>query len=55
MYTYTYAKVITPDGEIEYFQITKGVLQDDTLAPFLFVIILDYAMRQSIEGRKAEL
>ena len=51
-YKYTYAKVITPDGETE---ITKGVLQGDKLAPFLFVITLDYAMRQSIDGREAEL
>ena len=54
-YKYTYAKVITPDGETEHFQITKGVLQGDKLAPFLFVITLDYAMRQSIDGREAEL
>ena len=53
-YKYTYEKVITPDGETEKFQITKGVLQGDTLKPFLFVITLDYAMRQYIDGREAE-
>ena len=46
-YKDTYAKVITPAGEIENFQITKGVLQGDTL----FVITLDYAMRYAIDGR----
>ena len=29
-----------------------GVLQGDTLAPFLFVIVLDYAMRKAIEGKE---
>jgi hypothetical protein len=42
IYTNTRAKVITPDGETEEFDILAGVLQGDTLAPFLFVIILDY-------------
>ena len=40
-YKDTYAKVITSGGETENFQITNGVLQCDTLAPFLFVITLD--------------
>ena len=32
----------------------KGVLQGDTLAPFLCVITLDYAMRQAIGGHEEE-
>ena len=52
-YKETYVKVITPDGETESFQITKGVLQGDTLASFLFVSTLDHAMRQAIDGREA--
>ena len=31
-YTNTQAKVISPDGETEMFEITAGVLQGDTLA-----------------------
>ena len=31
-----------------------GVLQGDTLAPFLFVIALDYAMRKAIEGKEED-
>ena len=27
------------------FYITKGVLQGDTLAPFLFIIVLDYVLK----------
>ena len=45
-YENTEARIITPDGETEFFKISKGVLQGDTLAPFLFIITLDYIMRQ---------
>ena len=31
------------------------MLQGDTLAPFLFIIVLDYALRQAIQGREQEL
>ena len=55
MYTNTKARVISPDGETEMFDITAGVLQGDTLAPFLFVIVLDHAMRQAVSGREEEL
>ena len=54
-YKNTHAKIITPDGETEHFEITKGVLQGDTLAPYLFVITLDYAIRLAIKGREEEL
>ena len=55
MYTNTRAKVVTPDGETEEFNILAGVLQGDTLAPFLFIIVLDYALRQATDGPGAEL
>ena len=54
LYTNTKAKIRSPDGETEVFEIMKGVLQGDTLAPFLFVIALDYAMRKAIEGKEEE-
>jgi hypothetical protein len=47
MYTDTKAKVVTQDGTTEPFDILAGVLQGDTLAPFLFIIVLDYAMRKA--------
>ena len=47
MYSNTKAKIVTPDGETDMFEITAGVLQGDTLAPFLFIIVLDYALRQA--------
>ena len=33
----------------EYFDIVAGVLQGDTLAPYLFIICLDYVLRTSID------
>ena len=47
LYKDTEAQVITPDGDTEFFEILAGVLQGDTLAPFLFIIALDYALREA--------
>ena len=44
MYSGTKAKVLTADGLTEIFEILAGVLQGDTLAPYLFVIVVDYIM-----------
>ena len=40
--------MLTPEGETDAFKIDTGVLQGDTLAPFLFIVVLDYALRTSI-------
>lgn len=48
MYSNTQAVVLSPDGETDAFEILAGVLQGDTLAPYLFVIVLDYVMRTAI-------
>ena len=48
LYTNTIAQVLSPDGDTDFFEIVAGVLQGDTLAPYLFVIALDYAMRMSV-------
>ena len=55
MYQDTTAKVLSPDGETKPFKILSGVLQGDTLAPYLFIIVLDYALRKAIDGREEEL
>ena len=47
LYKDTVAQVLTPDGDTEFFGILAGVLQGDTLAPFLFIIALDYALREA--------
>ena len=38
------AKVHSPDGDTGFFDIVAGVLQGDTLAPYLFIICLDYVL-----------
>ena len=49
LYRNTKVKVCSPDGDTEYFDIVTGVLQGDTLAPYLFIICLDYVLRTSID------
>ena len=48
LYRNTKVKVRSPDGDTEYFDIV-AVLQGDTLAPYLFIICLDYVLRTSID------
>ena len=38
LYKNTKVKVCSPDGDTEYFDIVVGVLQGDTLAPYLFIM-----------------
>ena len=45
----TKVKVRSPDGDTEYSDIVVGVLKGDTLAPYLFIIYLDYVLRTSID------
>ena len=49
LYTDTKASVQTPDGETDTFPILAGILQGDTLAPFLFILVVDYVMRISVD------
>ena len=51
-YRNTKVKVRSPDGDTDYFDIGAGVLQEDTLAPYLFIISLDYVLRTSIDKIK---
>ena len=48
----TKVKVRSPDGDTDYFNIVAGVIQGDTLAPFLFIICLNYVIRTSIDKIK---
>ena len=50
MYDNTIARVITDDGLTETFSILAGVMQGDTLAPYLFIIAIDYAMKKALDG-----
>ena len=51
-YKNTKVKVCSLDGDTDYFDIIAGVLQGDTLAPYLFIICLDYVLRTSINKIK---
>ena len=51
----TIAKVYSPDGVSEEFDIVAGVLQENTISPYLFIIVLEYALRKAINGREEEL
>ena len=52
LYRNTNVKVRSPGGDTDYFDIVAGVLQGDTLAPYLFIICLDYVLRTSIDKIK---
>ena len=52
LYGNTRVKVRSPNGDTEYFDIVTAVLQGDTLAPYLFIICLDYLLRTSIDKIK---
>ena len=45
MYKASSSKVMVNGQFSKLFYITKGVLQGDTLAPFLFIIVLDYVLK----------
>ena len=41
--------VVSPDGDTDFFDIVVEVLQGNTLAPYLFVLCLDYVLQTSID------
>jgi len=43
-----FSVVFTQDGDTEAFAVNTSVLQGDTLAPFLFIVVLDYVLRQAM-------
>ena len=55
MYTDTKAIVLFLDGKTKLFDILSRVLQGGTLAQYLFIIALDYALGKAINGREEEL
>ena len=52
LYRNAKVKLRSSDGDTDYFGIVEGVLQGDTLAPYLFIICLDYVLRTSIDKMK---
>ena len=45
---------MSPDVDTDYFKTKAGVMCN-TLALFLFAIVLDYAMRKAIDGCELEI
>ena len=45
-------QVVTPDGTTDEFELLAGVLQGDTLAPFLLIIVLDYALKKATDNHE---
>ena len=45
-------KIRSSDWDTDFFVIVPGVLQGNTLAPYLFIICLDYVLRTSIDLMK---
>ena len=45
-------KVRSPVGDTDYFDIVAVVLRGDILAPYVFIICLDYVLRTSIDLMK---
>ncbi len=54
-YTHTFAQVCTPDGDSDLCEILASFLRGDILAPFLFIMVLDFALRRATKGRKEKL
>ena len=49
MYSDTSAYVSTELGPTEWFKTTSGVLQGDTLSPYIFIVLLDYALKKTLQ------
>ena len=52
LYRNTKVKVRSPDRNTDYFDIVEEVLQGDALAPYLFIICVDFVLRTSIDDIK---
>ena len=53
IYEKTMARVTSPEGDTVLFKLLAGIMQlGDTLAPYLFIIVLDYALRTALDDKK---
>ena len=52
LYKNTKVKVRSPDGDTDFFDFVASVLKGDTLAPYLFILCLDYVLRTSVDLMK---
>ena len=54
MYKKPQTFVDTVDGPTDIFSTTTGILQGYTLAPYMFVIVVDYILHQSVDNISSE-
>ena len=54
IYTNSKSKVIVDGKFSDEFPVTTGVLQGDTLAPLLFIIVIDYVMKNAVSDAARE-
>ena len=54
LYTNSCSKILTSDGETPSFETIAGILQGDTLAPFLFIVVVDYVLRVSVDTKYSD-
>ena len=52
LYKNTKVKVRSPDEDTVFLTLKQMCCKDDTLAPYLFIICLDYVLRTSIDIMK---
>ena len=52
LYKNTKVKVHSPDRDTDFFDIVAGLLQGHTLAPYLFIICLDYVLQTLVDLMK---
>jgi len=50
LYSNSTSAVMVDEGISEPFNVTTGVLQGDVLAPFLFIILVDYLLGKASES-----
>jgi len=55
IYTGAKAKVRTPEGESDFFQIKRGILQGETLSPFLFTLFMEDIVKKMEESSTVPL
>ena len=49
LYKIIKAMACSTDGDTDFLDIVTGVLQGKTLAPYVFIICLDYLLQMSID------
>ena len=52
LYKNTKVKVHSPDRDTDFFDMVAGILQGDSLTPYLFIICLEYVLQMSIDSMK---